>query len=83
MSANTNISIKSVEAIHIAFKNSDSYWESYRANEGDRVTDRFEFKQGWQTVYARYIETPLVKITLSDGTVGWGEANAGIGPEVV
>ena len=83
MSANTNISIKSVEAIHIAFKNSDSYWESYRANEGERVTDRFEFKQGWQTVYARYIETPLVKITLSDGTVGWGEANAGIGPEVV
>ena len=83
MSANTNISIKSIEAIHIAFKNSDSYWESYRANEGDRVTDRFEFKQGWQTVYARTIETPLVKITLSDGTVGWGEANAGIGPEVV
>ena len=83
MSANTNISIKSVEAIHIAFKNSDSYWESYRANEGDRHTERFEFKRGWQTVYARTIETPLVKITLSDGTVGWGEANAGIGPEVV
>jgi galactonate dehydratase len=83
MSADTNISIKSVEAIHIAFKNSDSYWESYRANEGDRHTERFEFKRGWQTVYARTIETPLVKITLSDGTVGWGEANAGIGPEVV
>ncbi|MEO1840041.1 MAG: mandelate racemase/muconate lactonizing enzyme family protein, partial [Pseudomonadota bacterium] len=47
------------------------------------MTDRFEFKQGWQTVYARYIETPLVKVTLSDGTVGWGEANTGIGPEVV
>lgn len=83
MSTNTSFSIKSVESIHLAFKNSASYWETYRANEGDRQTERFEFKQGWQTVYAKYVETPLVKVTLSDGTVGWGEANAGIGPEVV
>lgn len=83
MPSNTSFSIMSVESIHLAFKNSASYWESYRAGEGDRQTERFEFKQGWQTVYARYIETPLVKVTLSDGTVGWGEANTGIGPEVV
>lgn len=83
MSVNTNFTIQSVESIHLAFKNTASYWESYRSNEGDRQTDRFEFKQGWQTVYARYIETPLVKVTLSDGTVGWGEANSGIGPEIV
>jgi len=83
MSANTNFAIQSVESIHLAFKNTASYWESYRSNEGDRQTDRFEFKQGWQTVYARYIETPMVKVTLSDGTVGWGEANSGIGPEIV
>ncbi|HIM59085.1 MAG TPA: mandelate racemase/muconate lactonizing enzyme family protein [Dehalococcoidia bacterium] len=83
MPSNFNFSIRTVNSIHLAFKGSDSYWESYRAGEGDRLTERFEFKQGWQTVYARYIETPLVKVTLSDGTVGWGEANAGIGPEVV
>ncbi len=83
MPSNTSFSIMSVESIHLAFKDSASYWESYRAGEGDRQTERFEFKQGWQTVYARYIETPLVKVTLSDGTVGWGEANTGIGPEVV
>ena len=83
MSFNTNFAIQSVESIHLAFKNTASYWESYRSNEGDRQTDRFEFKQGWQTVYARYIETPMVKVTLSDGTVGWGEANSGIGPEIV
>ena len=83
MSVNTNFAIQSVESIHLAFKNTASYWESYRSNEGDRQTDRFEFKQGWQTVYARYIETPMVKVTLSDGTVGWGEANSGIGPEIV
>ena len=83
MPSNLSLSIKSVDSVHLAFKGSASYWESYRAGEGDRLTERFEFKQGWQTVYARYIETPLVKVTLSDGTVGWGEANAGIGPEVV
>lgn len=83
MPPNLSLSIQSIRSIHLAFKDSASYWESYRAGEGDRQTERFEFKRGWQTVYARYIETPLVKVTLSDGTVGWGEANAGIGPEVV
>ncbi len=83
MTTNTSFNIKTIESVHLAFKNTASYWESYRANEGDRVTERFEFKKGWQTVYARYVETPLVKVTLSDGTVGWGEANTGIGPEVV
>ena len=83
MSPNLSLSIQSIRSIHLAFKDSASYWESYRAGEGDRQTERFEFKRGWQTVYARYIETPLVKVTLSDETVGWGEANAGIGPEVV
>jgi galactonate dehydratase len=76
-------SIKSVDGIHLAFRDSASYWETYRAAEGDRRTERFEFKKGWQTVYAAYVETPLVKVTLSDGTIGWGEANCGIAPEVV
>ncbi|MCH7945133.1 MAG: hypothetical protein IIC73_03845 [Armatimonadetes bacterium] len=83
MPSNLSFCIKSVDSVHLAFKGSASYWESYRADEGDRLTERFEFKQGWQTVYARYIETPLVKVTLSDGYVGWGEANTGVGPEVV
>ena len=47
MPASTNLAIKSVESIHLAFKSSAPYWESYRANEGDRLTERFEFKQGW------------------------------------
>ena len=83
MPTSLSLSIISVESVHLAFRDSTSYWESYRAGEGDRLTARFEFKQGWQTVYARYIETPLVKVTLSDGYVGWGEANTGVGPEVV
>ena len=79
----TDFTITSLESVHLAFKDSSSYWEGYRADEGDTVTERFEFKQGWQTVYARYVESPLIKVTLSDGSIGWGEANCGIGPEVL
>ena len=52
-----SLSITSLESVHLAFKDSASYWESYRAAEGDRLTERFEFKQGWQTVYARYADS--------------------------
>ena len=83
MSVNTEFAISKLESVHLAFRDSSSYWEGYRADEGDRLTDRFEFKQGWQTVYARYVESPLLKVTLADGSVGWGEANCGIGPEVL
>jgi D-galactarolactone cycloisomerase len=83
MAHKTDFTITRMDSVHLAFKNSSSYWEGYRANEGDRLTERFEFKKGWQTVYARYVESPLIKVTLADGTVGWGEANCGIGPEVL
>ncbi|MDA0232018.1 MAG: mandelate racemase/muconate lactonizing enzyme family protein [Chloroflexi bacterium] len=83
MPARTDFAITRLESLHLAFKNSASYWEGYRADEGDVLTERFEFKRGWQTVYARYVESPLLKVTLADGTTGWGEANCGIGPEVL
>ncbi len=83
MPYDTSFAIASVDALHLAFKGSASYWESYRAGDSGVQTDRYEFKPGWQTVYARYVETPLVKVTLRDGSTGWGEANCGIAPEVV
>ncbi len=83
MPGHTDFTITKLESVHLAFKESSSYWEGYRADEGDTLTERFEFKQGWQTVYARYVESPLLKVTLADGSVGWGEANCGIGPEVL
>jgi L-alanine-DL-glutamate epimerase-like enolase superfamily enzyme len=83
MTKNAHFKIKDIASFHVAFRDSASYWESYRASEGTLLTERFEFKQGWQTVYARYVESPLVRVTLSDGSVGWGEANCGIGPEVL
>ena len=83
MPYDASFAIASIEAFHLAFRDSAGYWESYRAGEGNVRTERFEFKPGWQTVYARYVESPLVRVRLKDGSTGWGEANCGIGPEAV
>jgi len=83
MTHRTDFSIKTVTSVHLAFPEASSYWEGYRADEGTLLTERFEFKQGWQTVYARHVESPLIKVELSDGSIGWGEANCGIGPEIL
>jgi D-galactarolactone cycloisomerase len=56
-----------------------SYWESF---VGGGAGARFLFKPGWRTVYASRVETAVVAVELDDGTVGWGEANAPIVPEV-
>ncbi len=62
---------------------SPSYWEETESHKIIRTTNRFELREGWQTVYARKPECLLVKITLSNGLTGWGEANVPIGPEIV
>jgi galactonate dehydratase len=72
--------VRELQTFHLAFPM--RYWEDYRKDEAASI-ERFEFQPGWQTVYARKIETALVKVTLADGTVGWGEVNTPIGPEVV
>ena len=56
-----------------------SYWESF---VGGEAPGRFLFKPGWRTVYASRVESAVVAVELDDGTVGWGEANAPIVPEV-
>lgn len=82
MNFDTSFVISSLSPLHLAFKNS-SYWEGYRENEISHNTERFEFKKGWQTIYGRFVESPVVKVKLKDGFEGWGESNCGIGPEVV
>mgnify|MGYP001272009488 FL=1 len=62
---------------------SPSYWEETESHKIIRTTNRFELREGWQTVYARKPECLLVKITLNNGLTGWGEANVPIGPEIV
>lgn len=76
-----SFSIVAVDAYHLVVADK-SYWEDYKRS--DRVsTGRFLLKPGWRTVYGRHVETALVKVTLSDGTTGWGEATEPICPEVI
>jgi galactonate dehydratase len=44
---------------------------------------RYFRRPHYRGFYARDVETLLVKITTDDGTVGWGEGQSPIGPEVV
>ena len=75
--------MQEIAAFHMAFTDRLGYWEAYRGGGTDSAeTARFEFREGWQTVYPSTIETVLLRVRLADGTIGWGEANTPIGPEV-
>ena len=76
-----SFSIRAVDAYHLVIADK-TYWNTF--NQSNRATSpRFLLKPGWRTVYARQLETALVRVTLSDGSVGWGEATEPICPEVV
>ena len=78
----TDVSISGLTAFHVAFGSEPSYWEDYRSSSGAAAGDRFEFRDGWRTVYPRRVESVIVRVDLADGSSGWGEANCPIGPEV-
>ena len=78
----TDFSIAGLTAFHVAFPGEPSYWEDYRSSAGAGAGARFEFRDGWRTVYPRRVESVIVRVDLADGSRGWGEANCPIGPEV-
>ena len=43
---------------------------------------RYRWASTYPTVYSDDIETMLVRVETSDGVVGWGEAQAPVGPEI-
>ena len=74
-------SIAGVDAYHLVAREK-SYWNEFRP--GSRSdTGRFVLKPGWRTVYGRNVETAILKVTLSDGSVGYGEATEPICPELI
>ncbi len=79
-SFDTSLEIRSIESIHLKF--GGGYWEDYKRDAGGTTTGRFEFHPGWQTVYATAVEAAVTKVTLANGSIGWGEPNLPIGPEV-
>lgn len=75
----TSFSVRSVEAFHIVL-GGRGYWEGFL--EGDRSRSRFMMRDGWRTAYPSAVEGLFLRVTLADGTAGWGEPNAPIGPEI-
>ncbi|GAB2896046.1 mandelate racemase/muconate lactonizing enzyme family protein [Streptomyces mayteni] len=55
-----------------------------RLTDGSELTDDrgYVVRAPWRSLYSSRFETLLVRITASDGTIGWGEALAPVGPEV-
>lgn len=86
MSSNDlSFAIASIRTYHLSFGGEASYWQDYGtpAEDSGSASGRFEFKEGWQTVYASAVETPIVRVELASGEVGWGESNTPIAPEIV
>lgn len=50
--------------------------------DGSPVPVGYQVRPPWRSLYSPRFETLLVKITAEDGTAGWGEALAPVGPEI-
>lgn len=81
MTPETSFEIVAVEAFHV-LERGRSYWNEYKL-ESRATSERHVLKPGWRAAYTRNFETAIVKVTLADGTVGWGEATEPICPEVI
>ena len=86
-SPDPSFTIVEIRTAHLAFPDTPGYWEQYRRQNEEPSAPpdlaRYEFRTGWQTVYATMVETPIVHVQLADGTIGWGESNTPIAPEIV
>lgn len=75
--------IASVRSVRVRVPGPD-YWRGFLKDDSAAGPgQRFRFSPPWRTVYAHEVETPLVRVQFSDGTVGWGESTCPIAPEVV
>lgn len=79
--AATSFTIAAIEAFHVVARDR-SYWNEFK-QESRAASERHVLKPGWRPAYARSFETAVVKVTLADGTIGWGEATEPICPEVI
>ena len=78
-----SLCIDAVHSVRVRVPGPD-YWRGFLKDErAPEPGQRFRFSPPWRTVYASEVETPLVRVRLSDGTVGWGESTCPIAPEVV
>jgi L-alanine-DL-glutamate epimerase-like enolase superfamily enzyme len=74
--------IRSVETIVVALPRDMPYLGPL--GEGEQVNERGYFvRRGNRTIYPAVDRSVLIKITASDGTVGWGETYGIVAPQAV
>ena len=78
----TGFVIAEIQAAHVRAPGPD-YWQGTAGAVRDGSAERFHFSPPWRTVYARTVESVLLRVRLTDGSVGWGEATCPIAPEVI
>lgn len=54
----------------------------YLGEAPNHLADQYFLRPPWQSLYATRYETMLVRVVAEDGTEGWGEALAPVGPEI-
>lgn len=72
--------IVSVEAIVLKVAPEEAYLGPLR--DGTAIGSAYTVRKPWRSLYSARYETLLVKVAAADGSVGWGEALAPVGPEV-
>jgi L-alanine-DL-glutamate epimerase-like enolase superfamily enzyme len=76
------VTIRSVETIVVAIPRDVPYLGPL--GEGETVNERGYFvRRGNRTIYSIVDRTVLIKVTASDGTIGWGETYGIVAPQVV
>lgn len=77
----TAFTIRTIEAFHVVVRDR-AYWGGL-AQANRAQSDRYVLKSGWRAAYGKAFESAIIKVTLTDGTIGWGEATEPICPEVI
>ena len=78
----TGFVIAEIKAAHVRAPGPD-YWQGATGTSRSGPGERFHFSPPWRTVYARAVESVLLRVRLTDGSTGWGEATCPIAPEVI
>ncbi len=72
--------ITQIEAIPLRIRRDEAYLGAMPSGSSEA---NYFVRPPYRALYSAYFETTFVKITTSDGAVGWGEALAPVAPEVV
>lgn len=74
------MTITAIEAIPVRIRRQEAYLGTMPPGATEH---NYFVRPPYRALYSAYFETCFVKITTSDGVIGWGEALAPVAPEVV